>query len=106
MVVILKYKMTLCYRYAAIRCDEPFVFDVLDSKLILSELAMLERHQRHQGQLLQHILEALQRTDDGCQLPDGMELPVNSIKDLTELDSKLADDETAAQLVNSRYTFQ
>lgn len=68
--------------------------------MVLSKLALLDQQQRHQTQILQRILETLQRSDDGCEVPAGIELPVNSLKELNELESKLEDDDNiAGQLV-------
>ena len=75
------------------------VFGLSDSKMVLSKLALLDQQQRHQTQILQRILETLQRSDDGCGVPAGIELPVNSLKELNELESKLEDDDIAGQLV-------
>jgi hypothetical protein len=75
------------------------MFDETDNRLVLSKLAVIDQQQRHQTQHLQCILETLQRSDDGCEIPAGIELPANSLKELNELEGKLDDDGTAKQLV-------
>ncbi len=66
---------------------------------MLSKLALIEQQQRHNTQLLQCILTAMQRSDDSCEPPAGVELPVNNMKELNALEGKLDDDGTARQLV-------
>jgi hypothetical protein len=41
----------------------------------------------------------MQRSDDSCEPPAGVELPVNNMKELNALEGKLDDDGTARQLV-------
>jgi hypothetical protein len=77
------------------------MFGETDNRLVLSKLALVDQQQRHQTQLLQCILETLQRSDDGCEVPAGIELPANSLKELNELQGKLEVDGTAKQLVCS-----
>ena len=67
---------------------------------------MIEQQQRHQAQLLQHAMEALQRSDGACQLSTGIELPVDNIHEQSELERKLLDDETTAQLVSEDAPFK
>jgi hypothetical protein len=68
---------------------------------VLSRLAILEAHQRQHTVLLQHILLALQKSDvdDSCEVPEGISLPLNSIKDIRNLESTLEDAGKAKQLV-------
>lgn len=57
-----------------------------DMGIILVKLAIIKAQQRHQGQLLQQILSTLKKeSDDPCELPDCVSLPVENIADLTEL---------------------
>jgi hypothetical protein len=77
------------------------MFDETDNRLVLSKLALFDQQQRHQTQLLQRVLETLQRSDYGCEVAAGIELPANSLKELNELEDKLEDYGTAKQLVCS-----
>ena len=49
---------------------------------------------------MQCIVSAVQRNDDACQIPAGIELPVGCLQELDELNSKLEDAEIADKLVN------
>jgi hypothetical protein len=71
------------------------MFGETDNRLVLSKLALVDQQQRHQTQLLQCILETLHRSDDGCEVPAGIELPANSLKELNELQGKLEVDGAA-----------
>ena len=70
---------------------------------VLSRLAILEAHQRQHTVLLQHILSALQKSDadESCDVPEGISLPLNSLKDLRNLESTLEDADKAKQLVSN-----
>ena len=68
---------------------------------VLSRLAILEAHQRQHTVLLNHIISALQKSDadESCDVPDDINLPLNSLKDLRNLESNLEDSDKAKQLV-------
>jgi hypothetical protein len=69
-------------------------------KDIKARLAIIEAHQRQHTVLLQHVLSALQKhdADEDCDAPVGVNLPLNSLKDLRNLEATLEDNEKAKQL--------
>ena len=76
-------------------------FGSLDGRLILSKQVVKEQQQRHQAQLYQLVLDALQTNkDDACEVPDGIALPVTNVRDLNELEWKLENDDTTWKLVS------
>lgn len=62
---------------------------------------MIETQQRHHTELLNHILLALEKcdNDDSCELPDGWNLPVQSVTELLNVDKLLKVDQNAKLLV-------
>lgn len=70
-------------------------------KAVLARLTVIEAHQRQHTVLLQHILSDLQNYDahESCDVPDGISLPLNRLKDMRNLKATLEDRETAKQLV-------
>ena len=69
---------------------------------ILSKLALIEVQQRHQTQLIQHILLALQKTDaiESCELPDNISLPVQTLGELNDVEKALDIEQNARKMVN------
>lgn len=71
-------------------------------EVILSKLALIEAQQRHQGQLLQQILAAVKRdSEELCELPEGVSLPVQTIAELADMDKHLENANNSKQLVIS-----
>ena len=68
---------------------------------ISSRITPLEVRPRQQTLLLQHLLTALANNDEdgSCELPDGMELPLKSLRELRNLEASLEDEEKSKQLV-------
>jgi hypothetical protein len=82
------------------------MFSDMASK-VMPRLAVLEAHQRQHTVLLQHILSALQKydADDSCDVPEGISLPLNNLKDMRHLEAVLDDDAKAKQLVFIVHSF-
>ena len=67
---------------------------------ILLKLAMTEAQQRHQGQFLQQIQNAVNKeSDDSCKIPEGGSLPVQNMAALTDLEKTLDDANCVKKLV-------
>jgi hypothetical protein len=67
----------------------------------MNKLALMEQHLRQHTVLMQHVLGALQKheTAECCDLPEGVDLPLKSIRELRTFEETLEDDEKRAQLV-------
>ena len=76
-----------------------------DVKTVMPKLSVIETHQRQHTQLLQHILVALQKcdADECCDVPEGINLPLKSIRKLRALESALKDEDTVRQLAFITY---
>lgn len=70
-------------------------------QVILSKLALIEAQQLHQGQLLQQILNSAHISDESCDLPDGVSLPVQNMNEMMDLDKLMENVNNAKQLVIS-----
>lgn len=70
--------------------------DSSTTKTILSKLALIEQHQRHQTQLIQHIMKVMQASDDTtCDLPDGVSLPLQNLSEVAKCEECLEDRDNA-----------
>ena len=58
--------------------------EYFQNERILLKLAMIEAQQHYQGQLLQQILNAINKSDESCEIPEGVSLPLQNIAELTD----------------------
>ena len=68
-------------------------------ELILGKLAAVEATQRQHSQFLQQLLSGQNIKPDETELPDDLQLPLDTVDDLMELHNKLHDHDTAALMV-------
>lgn len=67
----------------------------------MSRLAMIEQLQRHQAQLTQQILNALECNDKATDLPANLDgrIPMQSLADVKYVEEQLEDQSTFRNLV-------
>jgi len=72
------------------------------SKQILSRISVIEELQRHQAQLTQQILSALECHEKATDLPANLEgrIPMQSLADLKYVEEQLEDQPTFRNLVS------
>jgi hypothetical protein len=71
----------------------------------LLKLTRIEQQQHFQLDLLQQVLSTMPSLldDDNLELPDGFVLPVQSMAELLNLESKLQDDNNFKKLVRALF---
>jgi len=74
----------------------------LGIELILSRLASVEAQQRVHTQMMQTVISTSARWDrqEACDLPQGIKVPLTTLRELQQTESKLEDTETKLLLVN------
>jgi hypothetical protein len=76
------------------------------NKLILSKLTVIEQHQRHHAHMLQHIMNTFQSNADDCiGLPDDINIPLQSLNELSKFEEKLEDENMYRRMVYFCYCF-
>jgi hypothetical protein len=70
---------------------------------ILARLVKIEQYQRHQAQLTQHVLSALQTSEMVAEVPERLlgKIPMQSLADVTYVEEQLEDQDTFRNLVGN-----
>ena len=70
-------------------------------------MASIEGQQRVYTQMIQTLISSSVKRDkqEACELPDGIKLPIVTMQELEQVESKLEDGEIKSLLVNSAVCF-